>query len=143
MYTKGSIFQRSQLSKLFDIDEETIRRDVDKAFITPKQRGSKGRAHLFVWDDLIRIALFYELRKSGLQPNNAAKLIKLAVPDLYEVEYENKDCLVFYTDEPQAVTSYSYDEEKLLIFKKPIRKAFIIDVKKLINELEAKIKELL
>ena len=142
MYSKESIFRRPQLSRLFDVDEETIRRDLDKGYITPTQRGGKGVPHLFVWDDLIRIALFYDLRKSGLQPNNAAKLIKLADQDLYEVENEHKDCLVFYMDEPQSVASYSYLEEELQIFKKPIRRAFIIDAKKLINELEAKIKEL-
>lgn len=145
-YSKDSFFNKEALAKIFDKKPETIRQWIDKGYVTPKEQGRRGQAHLFVWNDLLRIALFRKFYDLGIEARVSAKLSQAAKDDdWYEVSSEDGIFFVFDASGQQAktISVRSFDENEVpFIIKEETEAVFIINAKKLIKELEAKIEGL-
>jgi hypothetical protein len=147
MKTKKMMFTRSDMAKACNVTDDTVRRWIDNKFVKAYQSGSRGIPHIFDFDELLRAAMFRKLTRIGLQKEEAAEFSKAAKSQWHEVENEGKSFLVFDLVHMKiraacSLEDFEFSNPVHFLFKNGAQAVFIIDAKRVLNDLEEKIASL-
>lgn len=142
------VCQTPQVLKLFGLKPETFRQWIKRGFITPHEKASgSGQTHSFTKNNLYVIGLFIHLCKTGLNRVVASHFAQEIFYDLWieSLAYEEHARLIIkLPDNPEKKRKRlrdfeAYVETRKFIDLGELRWAFILDVKKIIEDIDSKL----